>query len=86
MMFKKSKWQFGFIIALEEETVWTKQQLYQVSDILSIDTEQWINARKVQYLQSCGNPGFEMRFIQSPKKISFPVIFTNLTKDSHYYY
>lgn len=26
---------FGFITALEEEIIWTKQQLYQVSDILN---------------------------------------------------
>ena len=65
MLFQNWNWLFRFIIiALEEETIWTKQQLYQVSNngILSIDTEQWINAGKVQYAQSA-NPGFQTRLM-----------------------
>ena len=34
ILLKKSNGLFGFITALEEEIIWTKQQLYQVSDIL----------------------------------------------------
>ena len=67
ILLKKSNGLFGFITALEEEIIWTKQQLYQVSDILIFAILIVNKYRK--YMQSCVNPRFELRLMQSPKKI-----------------